>query len=72
MKIRKKLKATDINLIAHAIGEAATDTKNPAAMIIGSVGGKIGGNARAVSLTPERRQEIAKIAAEARWKKTTN
>ena len=30
--------------------------------------GKAGGRARAKSLTPERRSEIAKRAAEARWK----
>lgn len=31
--------------------------------------GKRGGKARAKSLTPEQRSEIARIAAEARWKK---
>ena len=31
--------------------------------------GKVGGEARAESLTPERRQEIARLAAEARWKR---
>jgi hypothetical protein len=35
-----------------------------------SLGGKNGGEARAVSLTPEQRSEIARIAAEARWKKS--
>ncbi|MGD2118225.1 MAG: hypothetical protein PVG66_07695 [Chromatiales bacterium] len=33
-------------------------------------GGKKGGQARADSLTPEQRSEIARLAAEARWKKT--
>ena len=33
-------------------------------------GGKKGGKARASSLTPERRKEIAKKAALARWGKT--
>jgi hypothetical protein len=32
-------------------------------------GGLIGGRARANSLTPKRRQEIAKKAAASRWKK---
>jgi hypothetical protein len=32
-------------------------------------GGLIGGKARAKSLSPKRRQEIAKKAAAARWKK---
>jgi hypothetical protein len=33
-------------------------------------GGKIGGRARAKALTKEQREEIARLAAEARWKKT--
>ena len=35
----------------------------------GKAGGKKGGKARAASLTPERRKEIAKKAAAARWGK---
>jgi hypothetical protein len=33
--------------------------------------GKSGGRARADSLTPEERSEIARVAAQARWKKGT-
>jgi hypothetical protein len=40
-----------------------TETKAAAAL------GKRGGKARAASLTPKQRSEIARIAAEARWKK---
>ena len=36
----------------------------------GRLGGLKGGNARAQSLSPEVRREIAKRAAETRWKKT--
>lgn len=32
-------------------------------------GGRRGGKARAQTLTPEQRAEIARVAAEARWKK---
>lgn len=32
-------------------------------------GGLKGGKARAKSLTPEQRQDIARLAAQARWKK---
>ena len=39
--------------------------KDPAAMALGSKGGK----ARASKLTPEQRSEIAKKAAAARWPK---
>jgi hypothetical protein len=34
-----------------------------------SKAGAVGGPARAASLTPEQRSEIAKVAASARWKK---
>jgi len=33
-------------------------------------GGHKGGPARAAALTPEQRAEIARVAAEARWKKS--
>ena len=35
---------------------------------IGRRGGIKGGKARAAKLTPEKRSEIARLAAEARWK----
>lgn len=41
--------------------------KNPAAVELGRLGGKKGGPARAAKLSPNRRTEIAKKAAEARW-----
>ncbi|MDP9325158.1 MAG: hypothetical protein M3O87_01300 [Candidatus Dormibacteraeota bacterium] len=39
-----------------------------AARLLGSKGGRIGGRARAEKLTAERRSDIAKRAAAARWK----
>jgi len=39
------------------------------AVALGRLGGLKGGKARAVSLTPKRRVEIAKKAALARWGK---
>lgn len=41
--------------------------KNPAAVALGKLGGAKGGTARAKALSPERRREIAKKAAEKRW-----
>ena len=41
--------------------------KDPAAKALG----KKGGHARAASMTSERRTEVAKNAAEARWRKNT-
>jgi len=43
--------------------------KNPAAVALGRLGGKKGGKARAETLSGERRSEIARKAAEARWSK---
>jgi hypothetical protein len=45
------------------------EEKNPAAVELGRLGGRKGGRARAKKLSPERRREIAKKAAEARWAK---
>jgi hypothetical protein len=36
----------------------------------GRAGGLKGGKARSASLTPEQRQDIARVAAHARWKKS--
>ena len=67
---------TDINQLAKAIVQAATegepeveDTRDPAAVALGRKGGLKGGKARAEGLTSERRTEIAKMAATARWAK---
>ena len=47
---------------------ATKKTKNPAAIDLGRLGGRVGGPARARSLTGERRSEIARHAALSRWK----
>lgn len=41
--------------------------KNPAAVALGKLGGKVGGKARARKLPAKRRKAIAKKAATARW-----
>ena len=46
-----------------------TPEMRAAAAAFGRIGGKIGGRARAAKLSDERRSEIAKTAAAARWKK---
>ena len=43
--------------------------KNPAAVALGKLGGSKGGRIRAEKLTAERRKEIARKAATARWAK---
>ena len=43
--------------------------KNPHAAALGKLGGLKGGKARAEKLSPKKRSEIAKKAAETRWQK---
>jgi hypothetical protein len=43
--------------------------KDPAAVSLGQRGGLKGGKARAAAMTPERRKEIAGLAAASRWAK---
>jgi hypothetical protein len=49
--------------------ESIEETKNPAAVALGRLGGLKGGKARAAKLTKEQRSEIAKKAAKTRWAK---
>lgn len=70
---KRSSKKKDTNVIAADVVGRATDeaqiVKNPAAVALGGLGGKKGGVARAAKLSPERRKEIAKKAARARWGK---
>ncbi len=50
--------------------EPTPEERHAAAVALGRLGGKKGGKARAAKLTPEQRSESARIAAQARWKKT--
>jgi len=57
-------------LAASIVAEATRDPdegKDPAAVSLGRRGGLKGGKARAAKLSPDRRREIAKKAAQARW-----
>lgn len=49
--------------------EPPLEGKDAAAVSLGRRGGLKGGKARAAKMTPERRAEIAKNAAKARWDK---
>jgi hypothetical protein len=76
----KKKRPTDINILASQIVEEATQEpqehlhlqaiakeKNPTAVALGRLGGLKGGKGRAEKLSPNKRKEIAKKAAKARW-----
>ena len=76
MPERTSKRPRDLNRLAAGIVEAATkgeftpgdfEGKNPAAVMLGRLGGKKGGKARAEKLSSERRREIARHAAQARW-----
>jgi len=67
-------KREDENQLAARIVAETTGTKpekNPAAVALGRLGGLKGGKARAKKLSAERRKEIARAAADVRWKKKT-
>jgi hypothetical protein len=82
--MKKRGKPRDINQVAARIVSASTQEdvekprppkethakKDPAAVKLGRKGGKKGGRARAEKLTAEQRTQIARIAAQARWKKS--
>lgn len=72
----KPKRPRDPNQLGKLIVEIATgdredekpdEGKNPHAVELGRLGGQKGGKARAEKLTDERRAEIARKAARARW-----
>lgn len=59
-------------IVAMSTGQAVPSSaelagKNPAAVMLGRLGGLKGGKARAKSLSANERKAIAKKAAKARW-----
>lgn len=73
----KRSSKLDLSQLAKRIVDEATGEepitppppkKNQAAVELGRLGGKKGGRARAESLTSAERSEIAKKAAQSRWK----
>lgn len=74
--MNKPKRPRDPNQLAKLIVDIATgeveeakpaDGKDPAAVALGRKGGLKGGKARSEAMSPERRAEIAKKAAKARW-----
>lgn len=67
----KPKRPRDANQLAHMIVRIATGEVDDEKKAKGQVkGGRIGGKSRAAALTPEQRSEIARAAAQARWKKS--
>lgn len=79
MPKRSSKKRMDTNRLAKSIVDEATmeellqkaveDGKNPAAVMLGRLGGLKGGKARARKLSAEQRSKIAREAAKTRWQK---
>jgi hypothetical protein len=78
MPNRSSKRPRDPNQLAKLVVEIATGEadppedfggKNPAAVMLGRLGGKKGGAARAATLSSQRRRQIAVKAAHARWDK---
>lgn len=71
---KRSKKPADLNRLAAAIVGEATDETPPEPESqqarAGRAGGQKGGKARAASLTAERRREIARKAAAARWQRS--
>lgn len=77
MPKRSSKNKLDINLLAKFIVDDSTseklldkaieEGKNPAAVLLGRLGGLKGGKIRAAKLSVERRSEIATKAARTRW-----
>jgi len=77
MPKRSSKSKLDVNLLAKSIVDESTteemldkaveEGKNPAAVLLGRLGGLKGGKARAVKLSAEKRKTIAIKAAKARW-----
>ena len=63
----------DVNQLAKFVIDVATADEMPMAdspkVARAKKAGSAGGPARAASLSPRKRSEIARIASEARWKK---
>lgn len=81
MAKRPRKQPRDLNKLAASIVAMSTSErpaeesppensgKNPHAVALGKLGGRKGGKARAAKLTAEQREEAARAAAHARWKK---
>lgn len=71
---KRSKKPADLNRLASAIVDEATDEApgvESQQTQAGRTGGLKGGKARTERLSSERRSEIARAAAEARWKRSS-
>ena len=67
---RKDFSQAALSVLQQATGEKPKPEPLTGRKASSAKSGKKGGAARAASLTPEQRSEIAQLAANARWKKS--
>lgn len=65
---RKDFTQVAFDVVQRATGEVIAPARSKK-QESGRKGGLKGGASRAIALTPEQRSEIARVAAQARWKK---
>jgi len=74
-KISRDMNVLAARIVAESTGEpipknlAEESTKNPAAVSLGRLGGLASAKVRMQKISPEKRKEIAKRAANKRWKR---
>jgi hypothetical protein len=66
--VNQRAKSIVDSIDAILDGTIEPPEKDPERVARGKLGGSKGGTIRAAKLTPERRSEIARKAAEARWR----
>ena len=61
-----------VDIATGQVPDAVDDGKDAGAVARASAGGSAGGKARAAALSPKQRAEIAKRAADIRWKASSD
>lgn len=69
MATKRDFTQVALDVVRRATGETTAPVPSKK-QESGRKGGLRGGAARATALTPEQRAEIARVAAQARWKKS--
>ena len=69
MATQKDFSQVAFDVVQRASGETSVPAPSKK-QESGRKGGLRGGTARAIAMTPEQRSEIARVAAQARWKKS--
>jgi hypothetical protein len=71
-KKKQDLNERAFSIVQQLTAEVPKDDPSKGKKPSARKGGLRGGNARAAALTAKQRKEIAKLAAAARWKKSSN